>query len=133
MTAINPGWSAQELLLRIASGEAVSPEDAQRCLAAGVLGAESARMARARSIRARNAALRDAAATLAHDAPGPWECAQRLQAAIARFEAVKWPRLRAGLGCDDLSPSEQALRRAFLAGGGRVPRTDRMLYELLKT
>lgn len=132
-SAIEHGYSPRDLLLRIARGDNVSADEARRCLAGGDFGPEGARLDRARARKARDTALRQAADNLAHDAPCLWTLATRLQAAVRRFEARLWPRLRLGLQCGELSPSDEALHLAFLAAGGKVPRSDRALYELLKT
>ena len=91
---------------------------------------EAQRCDRVARIKARDAALYDAATTLGSDSPGAWVVAGRVADAIDRFEVRTWPRLKAGMACD-LSPSEESIYRAFLTGE-RVPKTARRLYDLLK-
>lgn len=84
---------------------------------------------RASRIRQRNRALRSAAGLLDQD-DGPWRCAQRLAAAIQRYEG----RIRPLLTRDPhlkLPPLDEALRQAFNTGA-RVPSTTRNLFELIK-
>ncbi len=117
--------TAIELLLNLATGQPVTPQEAQAALCRGYAGTD-----RPARIRARNRALLDAADLLAIDRPGTWPLAQRLEAAIERFRGRVWPMLRVGLH-RELSPVESALYRAFLTGE-RVPGTARHLYALLK-
>ena len=114
-----------EVLLLVATGQAVTPEQAQAALFSGCAGTD-----RPARVRARNRALREAGEILAIDSPCAWVLAQRLEAAIARFSARTWPLLRAGAHRGDLPPVEAALYRAFLTGE-RVPTTQRRLYDLL--
>ena len=81
-------------------------------------------------VKARDAALLEAALVMGTDNCGQWELAGRMALSVARFESRLWPRLRAG-GCPDgLSPVDCALHRAFLAGVGMI-RTRRKLYAWL--
>lgn len=125
----DPG-SSIELLLRLACGERVTQADALRVLHNSHAIDDFSRHERIARVKARDAALVDAACVLGADDPGAWRVAVRLASAVKRFEAVAWIRLRAGLQCE-LSPVDAALHRAFLTGL-RVPRTPRGLYELLK-
>lgn len=122
--------SAIGLLLRLAFGEEVTSAEALRLLHSTPDRDELQRLERAARIKARDAALREAAQALGGDSPGAWVLAGRLADAIERFEYRMWPRLVAGVDLE-LSPSETAIYRAFLAGD-RVPKTARWLYELLK-
>ena len=124
--------SGFEVLLRLALGEQVTQTEALTVLHRDAHNRDgAARMERVARIKARDNALCDAAAVLGVDSPGAWVLAARLEAAVARFDARIWPRLRAGVQCD-LAPSDAALHRAFLTGE-RVPRTQRRLYDLLLT
>lgn len=114
-----------ELLLRLATGQPVTAQEAQAALCCG---AGTDRPAR---IRARNHALQQAAQALGFDSPCAWVLARRLELAIVRFSARVWPQLRADLHRGELSPADAALYRAFLTGQ-RVPRTQRRLYDLLR-
>lgn len=118
------------LMLRLACGDVVTAEEALRALHAMCDRMEAPRLERIERIKARNAALRRAGAILGADSPGAWVAARRLADAIDRFESRVWPRLRAGVLLD-LSPSEIEIHCAFLTGG-RIPKTTRGLYELLK-
>ena len=117
--------NAIEILVCLATGQAVTPEQAQAALFSGCAGTD-----RPARVRARNRAVREAGQILAIDSPCAWVLAQRLEAAIARFSTRTWPLLRAGAHRGDLPPVEAALYRAFLTGE-RVPTTQRRLYDLL--
>ncbi|MCZ2406344.1 MAG: hypothetical protein LC097_06380 [Burkholderiales bacterium] len=120
-----------EIVLQAAAGQPVAPQDARAALLARTTDPEATRRReRNAAIRARDAALRDAAHCLAGDGPTAWLLAQRLARAIARFRATTWQRIQAGIPVA-LSPADEALCAAFLSGVG-VPRTQRRLYELLK-
>lgn len=80
------------------------------------------RLDRASRLRARNDALRQAAALLALRGEDAWPTAIRLAQAIARHE-----RLRG----QPSTPLECALQAAFMAGVG-VPSTPRQLYEICR-
>ncbi len=124
--------SGFEVLLRLALGEQVTQTEALAVLYRDACSRDGvARMERVARIKARDNALCDAAAVLGVDGPGTWVLAARLEAAVGRFDARIWPRLRAGVQCD-LAPSDAALHRAFLTGE-RVPHTQRRLYDLLLT
>lgn len=118
-----------DVVLRLASGESVTQADALRVLHNHPDRDESQRLERCARIKARDGALIDAALVLGVDNPGAWVLAGRLADAVARFESRLWAPLRAGLECE-LSPSDAAIHRAFLAGE-RVPKTQRRLYDLL--
>ncbi len=60
---------------------------------------------------------------------GAWALAERLEAAVLRFESRLSPRSKAGFEFE-LSPSDECLYRAFLTGQ-HVPRTQRRLYDLV--
>lgn len=124
--------SAVDLLLALAFGRTVSPADALEVLhSLPDDPADAARLERVARIKARNAALREAADELGTDSTSAWCLAQRVEAAILRFESVAWPRLRAGLvACNELEPHQKALYRAWLTGA-HVPRTARRLYDIL--
>ena len=117
------------LLLRLALGEPVTQADALSVLHQAIDRADVQRLDRVARRKARDAALLECARVLAADDRGPWTVAERLEAAIKRFDGRVWPRLRAGMPCD-LGPCDMALHRAFLSGE-RIPRTQRRLYDLL--
>ena len=117
------------LALRIACGDPVTQAEARSVLAAGVDCEDTARLDRFQRRKARDEALRDAADELGGEGLGAWALAELLEAAVLRFESRVWPRLRAGLECT-LSPSDEALYRAYLSGQ-HIPRTQRRLYDLL--
>lgn len=119
--------SAIDILIRVATGQAVTPQEAQTALHSDCAGTD-----RTARVRARNRALLEAAEALALDNPCTWILAQRLERAIQRFSTRVWPLLRAGAHRGELSPADAALYRAFLTGA-RVPRTQRRLYDLLLT
>lgn len=120
-----------ELAQLVAAGHNVSPADGAAALLARAIDPQATRRReRHAAIRARDDALVNAAVCLSVDHPALWVLAERLRAAIARFQAGAWPRILAGLSVT-LSPSETALRVAFTAGVG-VPASRRQLYELLK-
>ncbi len=121
--------SGIDLLLRLACCEPVTQADALCVLHQEIARGDAQRLERVARRKARDAALRECARVLAGDDPGPWVVAERLEAAVHRFEGRVWPRLRAGMPCD-LAPSDAALHRAFLTGE-RIPRTQRRLYDLL--
>lgn len=81
-------------------------------------------------VKARDAALLEAALVMGTDNCGQWELAGRLAVAVARFESGRWPKLRAGGSADDLSPIDCALHRAFLANVGML-RSRGKLYRFL--
>lgn len=78
-------------------------------------------------LRARNAALTDAARLL--DTGETWATAGRVATAIHRFEARIAPSLQRDPN-HHIDQIDQALRRAF-ATGCRIPRTQRRLYDVL--
>ena len=120
-----------DLALTIAEGGTVTPADARRCLYQhpGIDGL--ARLDRHARRKARDRALIEAAQALDTGGDHAWTLACRLKDAIQRFESRVWPRLRAGMNHGELPPSEAAIHRALMAGG-RVPRTDQGLYDVLK-
>ena len=123
--------SPLEVALQVAAGQTITPEQAQDALLARTTDPEATRRReKCVAVRSRNAALREAADCLAHDAPAAWTLAQRLAQALTRFRIYTWPRLVAGLDVT-LSPADDALKRAFLTGAS-IPKTQRRLYELLK-
>jgi hypothetical protein len=71
-------------------------------------------------VKARDAAMLEAAQALNFGGSEPWELAGRLADQIARFESRHWPRLKAGLSVQGLGPSEIAIHRAFRAGVGVI-------------
>lgn len=75
-------------------------------------------------IRARNAALTEAAAVLAPGAASSWEVACRLSDAVHRFESRVWPSCRRNP--DGLGPLDASLRVAFLTGQ-KVPSSVKRL------
>lgn len=75
-------------------------------------------------IRARNAALTEAAAVLAPGAASSWEVACRLSDAVHRFESRVWPLCRRNP--DGLGPLDASLRVAFLTGQ-KVPSSVKRL------
>jgi hypothetical protein len=107
-----------EILIRLATGDAVSAIEAREALASDT----DERTARH---QIRNRALSNAAEILSADDPGAWRIAERLCAAVLRFETRIKPRLDAGAAID-LAPVDRQLHRAFLSGI-RVPRTQRRL------
>lgn len=110
--------SAIEITIRLATGEAVSPAEAREALA-------SETDERTVRCQIRNRALSKAAQILGADDPGAWRIAERLAAAVLRFESRVKPRLDAG-AVIDLAPVDLCLFKAFLSGI-RVPRTQRRL------
>lgn len=122
------------MLIRLATtSDRVTREDVQRILTAAAESdnhAAAIGMCRASRIRARDAALAQAAAQLAGDRPGPWQVACRLQKAVTRFRARKWPRLRAGASGVDLDELDSAIYRAFLSGA-KIPQSARQLANIL--
>ncbi len=121
--------SGIDLLLRLACGEPVTQADALSVLHQGIDRADVQRLDRVARRKARDSALLECGALLGADRPGPWAVAERLEAAIKRFESRVWPQLRAGI-VRQLGPVDAALHRAFLTGE-RIPRTQRRLYDLL--
>ena len=121
--------SGIDLLLRLACGEPVTQADALSVLHQAIDRADVQRLDRVARRKARDAALLECALLLGADHPGPWAVAERLEAAIKRFECRVWPRLRAGFACQ-LGPVDMALHRAYLTGE-RIPKTQRRLYDLL--
>lgn len=83
-------------------------------------------------VKARDAAMREAAQGLGADGCNTWILAKRLSAQIARFESRYWPRLRAGLPVEGLSPVDAALHRVLQAEVRvRAIRSKRKVYEWL--
>ena len=117
------------MVLRLALGELVTPSEARALLHAGIDRQDAARLERCDRIQCRNQALREAAGELGSGLSA-WALAERLEAAVLRFESRIWPRLKAGFQCE-LSPSDECLYRAFLTGE-HVPRTQRRLHDLVK-
>lgn len=120
-----------ELCLRAAAGQEVSAVELLAWMRKAGRGggrdfAATLGLGRPALIKARNAALLDAAGILGSDGCTTWALAGRMADAVARFESRLWPRLRAG-AADDLGPVDCALHRAFLAGVG-MSRTRRKLY-----
>lgn len=83
---------------------------------------------RANRTRHRNHELL-AAARMLDDGGSPWLLAQKLEAAVRRFESRIWPRIRSELA-PDLGEIDQALFRAFAADAGML-RCQRALYDLI--
>lgn len=125
------GRSEIELLVRIATGDVVTPGEAQGLLYSRAGRVDRDRCERLARIRLRDRSLAEAARVLDFDSCGAWVLAKRLEDAVKRFETRLWPLLRNGIHQRELSPSEAALHRAFLTGE-RVPKTARRLYDLLK-
>lgn len=124
-----------ELCLRAAAGQEIPAIELLAWLrSAGRSGERDLAVAlglvRPALVKARDAALLEAALALAGDGCGQWELAGRMAEAVARFESVRWPRLRAGGSADELSPMERALHRGFLANVG-MKRSQRKLWDLL--
>lgn len=126
--------AAVELAHRVAAGDVDQcaldwlAESFRRHLAGEPLD-QALRLDNASRLRARDQALRQAAAALGECA-SRWDQARRLAQAVRRFEARVAPRLKPG---DELPPLDSALRAAFAAApGGRVPATQRALYDLLR-
>lgn len=120
-----------ELLVRIATGEVVTPGEVRGLLYARAGRGDRDVSERCARVRLRDRSLVEAARVLDVDRCGAWVLAKRLEAAVSRFETRDWPLLKSGVHMRELSPSEVALHRAFLAGE-RVPKTARRLYDLLK-
>lgn len=72
-------------------------------------------LTRVELVKARDAAMREAAHGLGADGCDTWVLANRLSKQIARFESRVWPRLCAGLPVEGLSPVDVALQRVFEA------------------
>ena len=124
-----------ELCLRAAAGQDISAIELLAWLRDAGRGgqrdfAAALGLARPALVKARDAALLEAALVLGTDDCSQWELAGRMAEAVARFESVHWPRLRAGGSADALSPMERALHRAFLANVG-MKRSQRKLWDLL--
>ncbi len=85
------------------------------------------RLDRISRMLARDCALRHAAWILGPQGD-PWAQAGRLAAAVRRFEGRVLPRLRAS---EVLAPLDAAIWSAFRATG-RVPKSQRQLYDLLR-
>lgn len=120
-----------ELCLRAAAGQDISAIELLAWLRNAGRGgqldfAAALGLVRPALIKARDAAMLEAAGILGSDGCTTWELAGRMADAVARFESRLWPRLRAG-AADDLGPVDCALHRAFLAGVG-MSRTRRKLY-----
>ena len=109
---------AIEITVRLATGEQVSPAEAREALSSDT----NEKTAR-RQIR--NRALSRAAEILGSDDCGTWRIAERLAAAVFRFETRIKPRLDAG-AVIDLAPVDAELHRAFLSGV-KLPTTQRRL------
>jgi plasmid stability protein len=123
-----------ELLVRVANGDRVTPEEARRLLTAAAESSNHTQalgLDRLSRIRYRDAALVEAAHVLAADCTSPWIVAGRLARAVNRFQTRIWPRLRAGGHAGSMDPLDSALHRAFMAGE-RVPATARRLFDLVK-
>lgn len=119
--------NAVELLLRLAHGEPVTPDEALRCL----VDRDPAVEAIIRR-KQRDRALADAAAALGWPGDsGTWTAAATLAKAVHWFEAVHWPRVRAGRPLADLPRVDQCLARAFLLAD--VPKSARGLYDVLRS
>lgn len=124
-----------ELCLRAAAGQDISAIELLAWLRNAGRGGErdfaaALGLVRPALVKARDAAMFEAALVLATDGCGNWDLAGRLAVAVARFESGRWPRLRAGGNADGLGPVDCALHRAFLAGVGMI-RTRRKLYAWL--
>lgn len=126
--------SAAQLLLQAAAGQPVHlpPELARQLLTCANDGAVAACLGLTlpQRIRARNAALAQAAQELASEGATTWQLAQRLAHAVRRFERGLLPALQAGQD-PPLSPHESALWRAYQVSGARPLRSSRKLYSLL--
>lgn len=84
-------------------------------------------------MKARDRALLEAADALDPDRElDTWKRAEMLRKAVVRFEDRVMPRLLNG-AARELTPSEEALQRAFAAGAPRMVRSRRRLYDLLLT
>lgn len=124
--------SAVELAHRVAAGDVDQcaldwlREGLARHLAGEPLD-QALRLDRASRLRARDQALRQAAAALG-ECSSTWSCAVALAAAVRRFESRVLPKMYPG---SDLPPLDQALAEAF-AMGVRVPATERALFDLLR-
>lgn len=123
-----------ELLMRVANGDRVTPDEARRLLTAAAEATNHTQalgLDRLARIRYRDAALVEASRLLAADDAGAWTVAGRLAQAVKRFQTRIWPRLRAGGMAGSMDPLDSALHRAFMAGE-RVPATARRLFDLVK-
>ncbi len=117
-----------EVALKIANGEYVSKNEALEVL----LGCHGFDLNdRGARIRARNAALQEAAVFLGSDGASEWVIAERLEHAVLRFRCGMWRRIKYG-AILPMAPSEKALKKAFLSGV-RIPTTQRRLYPLIRT
>ena len=126
--------AAAEIVLAAAAGQPVHlpPELARKLLTCANDGAVAACLGLTlpQRIRARNAALAQAAQELASEGATTWQLAQRLARAVQRFERGLLPALQAGQDLP-LSPHESALWRAYQVSGARPLRSPRKLYSLL--
>ena len=116
--------NALDLLLEAAKDDDRVKAALWECIQTGEIG---------RSVRTkkRDECLREAAAILSADGCTKWQAAKRLSVAITNFsrEGGKLPRLRLG-AIEPLSPVEQLLHVAFMAGGD-VPGSPSYLHALL--
>lgn len=87
-------------------------------------------LTRGEMVRARDTAMLEAAQSLGADDCDAWALAGRLEAAVARFRSLYWPRLKAGGQVAGLGPADLALCRVFRADV-RVISSQRKLYEFL--
>ncbi len=127
-----PATAAHDLVSRLIAGELDDEVLAWllsgfRRYAAGTSLDQALRLDRASRLRARDQALRDAADILGPDGD-PWVQAERLAAAVLRFERRVMPWLKSS---DVLSPLDAAIWSAFRAAD-RVPRSQRQLYDLIR-
>jgi len=79
--------------------------------------------------QARDRFILECADVLGADNPDRWILAGRILQAVERFQTFKWLRIKAG-SYESLSPSEQALYRAFVTGA-IIPSSQRTFYRLL--
>ena len=129
-----------EAVQALESGSALPPEAAawlrcglRRYLHQGEALETALRLGTYARMKARDRALLQAADALDPDhGLDTWRRAAMLHKAISRFESRVLPRLLAGAD-RALTPSEEALQKAFNAGAPRMVRSRRRLYEMLLT
>jgi hypothetical protein len=117
-----------EVALKIANGEYVSKSEALEVLVSCPDADYGERGAR---IRARNMALQEAAFFLGADGASEWVVAERLEHAVLRFRCGMWRRIKYG-AILPMTPSEKALKKAFLTGM-KIPTTQRRIWDVIRT
>jgi hypothetical protein len=76
-------------------------------------------------------ALQEAAFFLGADGASEWVVAERLEHAVLRFRCGMWRRIKYG-AILPMTPSEKALKKAFLTGM-KIPTTQRRIWDVIRT